>query len=339
MLLTRYFLNYLTIAAAIAATCDAPAKAQSLEIDARLTTASYVLNEDINIQVAIQNNGTTPYIVDDYSNHLHNKILINLHSVETGRAWQKEGVLFDGVMVMPDEAQNYGANLRALFPMIEQGRYQVQVMALRGESLAASRRLTFDVVKGIEIGSITRPLPFYDTVARKYTLLYWPRDQIEVLFLRVEEIPPGKVVGFVQLGNVLRFVEPTIEFDRSGKLTVTHQSSRDLFIRTVIQSERFEFKVLNRERLVSPAPMLYERLRLDRASATDDGDANLDSDEEAIIERRTNSRGTDKRGTSKREAEPARKKSSKAAQNSPKLPSDNPPKKAPRAPVRRAPMK
>ena len=42
--------------------------------------------------------------------------------------------------------------------------------------------LSFTVVNGIEIGSLTRPLPEYDTIARKYTLLYWPRNQIEVYF-------------------------------------------------------------------------------------------------------------------------------------------------------------
>jgi hypothetical protein len=175
-------------------------------------------------------------------------------------------------MVMPNESQTVEINLAGRFPLGKLGRYFLQVSVSRGEEVVTSRLLMFAVVHGIEIGSLTRPLPEYDTIARKYTLLYWARDQIEVLFLRVDETPPGRCVGLIELGNVVRSVDPTIEFDPTGTLTVLHQSSRDLFIRTVIRSDRNTLKVVDRQRLLDPSQSPLARSAMMRQQAATDAE-------------------------------------------------------------------
>jgi len=225
--------------------CAAAAAALSLELDAKLAFDSYVVHEPIVLSLNVRNLGGSPYIVDDYGLHDQNAVKVSIrHSADGILAGPEGTTAYGQLMVMPNESQALEVPLEAKFPLTKLGLYHVQASVRRGEEVVVSPLLSFTVVNGIEIGSLTRPLPEYDTIARKYTLLYWPRNQIEVLFLRIDEIPPGQCIGLVQLGNVVRFVEPRIEFDPAGQLAVIHQSSRDLFVRTLIRSDRSGLEVL-----------------------------------------------------------------------------------------------
>ncbi|MCL1856375.1 MAG: hypothetical protein FWF84_01850, partial [Kiritimatiellaeota bacterium] len=81
--------------------------------------------------------------------------------------------------------------------------------------------------------------------------LYWPRDDQEILFLRMTESPSG-LSQLVQLGNVVRQMTPAIEFPAKDTLVVTHQSAQNLYIKTTILSEGSRFELLDRKRLSRP---------------------------------------------------------------------------------------
>ncbi len=232
------------------------ALAQSLRLETSLAHSAYVENESVSLTLRIANDGATPFIVDDYGEHQRNHLMVYLRSVEHGYLPAHQTSHFGVAMVMPGEFETLTADLGRLFRGLRQGRYHVHVVVHRGDEKLGTRPIMFDVVRGIELGSLTRPLPDYDTIFRTYTLLYWPRDQVEVLFLRVTETPPGRVIGLVQLGNIVRVADPRIEFQRDGTLTVWHQSSRNLSIRTVVRTDRDRLEVVDRERLLMPNAQL-----------------------------------------------------------------------------------
>ena len=86
-------------------------------------------------------------------------------------------------------------------------------------------------------------------IARTYALVYWPREKIEVLFLRISDSPNDHVVGMFQLGNILRFETPRIAFTGNGLVSITHQSSQDILIKTTLRSTVSNLEVVKRERL------------------------------------------------------------------------------------------
>jgi len=267
--------RYLSVCAAISLlwmSCPVAATAFSLNIRAQLEHESFVLYEPVTLKLKIHNIGGTPFIVDDYDNHVHNAIRVSLRRAG-GQILHgpEENIAFGKVMVMSGEEETLEISLGKHFPLNQLGLYHMQVTVVRGEEVVHSTIQAFNIVNGIEIGSIFRPLPEYNNLGRRYSLLYWPRAQIEVLFLRIDELPTDKCVAFYQLGNIVRSVAPQLEYEQDGTLHIIHQSSRDLFIRTTISSTRDGIKVLERQRLLDPSqsPMVRSAL-LDRAKSTEE---------------------------------------------------------------------
>ncbi len=229
-----------------------PALARSLRVESRLAHGTYVEHEPVTLSLQLTNDGASPFIVDDYGEYRNNHLTVYLRSTEHGFLPALREQHFGAVMVMPGETETLTANLGQIFRGLRQGRYHASVVVQRGGEQLGTRPIMFDVVKGIEIGSLTRPLPDYDTIFRTYTLLYWPRNEVEVLFLRVTETPPQRVVGLIQIGNVVRVNDPRIEFHRDGTLTVWHQSARNLSIQTRVRTDRNRLEIIDRERLLTP---------------------------------------------------------------------------------------
>lgn len=229
------------------------ARAQTLVLDAQMAYDAFVMHEPLTLRLSLANQGASPYIVDDYGTHRDNTLTIHLKSQEDGFLTARTPQPFGDAMVMPGAREILEADLMKVFPVAKPGRYFAQVLVKRADEAHATRLLMFDIVQGIEIASTARPLPDYDNLSRTYTLLYWPRNQTEVLFLRIVETPPGHCVGLLQLGNIVRFAPPRFEFSPDGgTLTVQHQSSRDLYIRTVLQTDRSGIRVLERQQLLNP---------------------------------------------------------------------------------------
>ena len=268
-----------TIIALAAAFSAIPALASySLNVEARLEHTSFVLGEGVFLTVDVANFGSSTYIVNDTDRYRQNKLEIRVKK-ETGAVLDcLPGLPFGDVMIMPKESETLKVNVARLFNL-DEGRYFMQVYAHRGEETAISKLLTFEVVRGIEIGAVTRPIPEYDTISRTYALLYWPREGVEAFFLKVVEHPGNGLIGLVQLGNIVRIHEPCVEFKDDGIMTITHQANRDFFVRTTIRSTRSEMTILGQERVLdpNPSPLVEDLLRLreertrDQVSDENDG--------------------------------------------------------------------
>lgn len=235
--------------AAVAAT----ASAQSLQLDVSLECDSFVLNEAVTLSLSITPLGVAPFIVDDYGDYKQNTLSIILrHEGEGFIDPFRADPPFGTVMAAPGHAEKVTCKLNDWFPLFRQGRYTVQVVARRGAESVASPLVSFQIVNGLEISSTVRILPNQERKARRYTLLYWPRQQREELFLRVEDVAEGNVVALFRLGRVMRVEPPRIEFGANGRVTVVHQVSRDRFVRTVLLSDAENLDVVEQKQLVDP---------------------------------------------------------------------------------------
>lgn len=236
------------------------AHAQSLRLDVGLECESYILCEAVDLTLKISNFGQTPFIADDYGDYKNNAVTIVLrHEADGFQEQTREGMPFGPVMVTPQKAQLFSCSLADWFPLMRQGKYTVQVFVNRNGEHLSSKLLSFSIVKGLEILTETHMLPDSDTRARRYTLLYWPRKQREDLFLRVEESPSDNVVALFRLGTVLRYFQPRIEFDTTGKVRITHQIARDRYVRTLLQSDESRLEVIEQKQLVDPNQAVLEQ--------------------------------------------------------------------------------
>lgn len=229
------------------------ASAQSLQLDASLEYDTFVLNEAVTLSLSVTPLGVAPFIVDDYGDYTQNTLSIILrHETEGFIDPVRADPQFGTIMAAPGKAEKVTCKMNDWFPLFRQGRYTVQVVARRGTESVASPLVTFQIVKGLEITSTVRMLPDKERQARRYTLLYWPRQQREELFLRIEEVPDGNAIALFRLGRVMRVEPPRIEFGENGRVTVVHQIARDRFVRTVLLSDSANLNVVEQKQLVDP---------------------------------------------------------------------------------------
>jgi len=223
--------------------------AGTLAVDLKTPFISFVQDESIPMKLTVQNFASTTYIVDDYGDHDQNRIEIRLKHSDLGYLPRKGGdTSLDTIMIMPRETKSFEIDLNKLF-ILRPSSYLLQIIFYRGEEQAASQLIKFDIVPGLTLGTVARPLEGAETISRTYTLVYWPRNKIEALFLRVTDSPNDHVIGMFQLGNILRFEPPRIAFADNGQVIILHQSSQDILIRTTLRSTASSLEVINRERL------------------------------------------------------------------------------------------
>ena len=255
----------LAAAAALLPGRAAAAVSTTLAIGLRADRAEFVRGEDVTLSGVVRNTGATAFIVDDYGPYLQNRVRLYLRDAATGRLLDpRPGAPASAVAslsVKPGEEKPFTIRVGAIFDLPPHARVQATAVVERGpEESAASHPAAFTVVEGIEFASVVRTLPGDESKLYRFSLLYWARDQVEGIFLRVTDPSRARVFGFASLGNVVRVAEPTMSFASDGSVTIVHQISRDRFAKTRLDASSFPLKVLERDDNLVSADAVSERI-------------------------------------------------------------------------------
>ena len=245
------------LAALLAAAAFLPGRAAAevsttLSIGIKADRSEFVRGEDVTLTGVVRNTGSVAFIVDDYGPYLANRIRLYLRDAATGRLIDpRPGAPASAVpslTVKPGEEKTFAIRVGTCYDLPRHARVQATAVIERGESeTAASRAAAFTVVEGMEFSSVVRTLPGDERRAFRFTLLYWARDQVEDIFLRVTDpAQDGRIVGFASLGTVVRVAEPSMTVDADGVVTIVHQISRDRFARTRLDASSFPLVLLDR---------------------------------------------------------------------------------------------
>ncbi len=265
----RFPLLAAALLAAVSALLPGRAAAEvstTLAIGLKADRAEFVRGEDVTLSGVVRNAGATAFIVDDYGPYLKNRIRLYVRDAATGRLLDpRPGAPASAVpslSVKPGEEKPFTIRVGALFDLPQHARVQATAVVERGEGeSAASHPVAFTVVEGIEFSSVVRTLPGDDSKLYRFSLLYWARDQVESIFLRITgPSRDGPVVGFAALGNVVRVAEPTMSFGSDGTVTIVHQISRDRFARTRLDASSFPLRVLERDDNLLSRDAVSERI-------------------------------------------------------------------------------
>ncbi len=217
-----------------------------MDVRASLPYIDFVKGENVPMTISLTNPGSTAFIIDDYPPYDQNSFSLFMRDARGRLAlpYNKKSPLPE-CTIKPGETFSVTLNINNFFDLREEGHYQVSATVNRGADSASSRTLPFVMVSGIEIGKVRRVREGFDNSAFEYTLMYWARNEKEYLFFRITEVPSGRVYGFANLGTIVRIAQPKIEFESGTVVVVTHQTSRDNFVRTRLDMSGNALKILD----------------------------------------------------------------------------------------------
>lgn len=131
--------------------------------------------------------------------------------------------------VVPDgETRSIGVDLLQSYRIVRGQPYLVTPEIAFGGMRFSGRRLSLEVQPGLEILARTYGIPSAGN-ARKVSLRTLNRDRYEHLFFRLDDPSTSYCLCTVDLGNLIRFVQPTLQMDAQNVFHVLHQTRPDTF--------------------------------------------------------------------------------------------------------------
>ena len=162
------------------------ARAEWLRLDLRLESPSVLQYESLPVHLAVVNELSEAFELGSAQTPDAAQLEFNVELQRDQPAKRVNAApIVQGVMLWPGEKRDLTVDLTQWYDIGAMGRYTVWAQVVRKGQLAESSHTIVDVVRGIEIASLTRPLPMDASRERTYSLRYWPRDRKEFLFLCV----------------------------------------------------------------------------------------------------------------------------------------------------------
>ena len=154
----------------------------------------------------------------------------------------------------PSHRQNFEVFADRHFPMLRETRYLIRPVLVHGGARYEGSWRSISVVPGMKLGEYVQMFSNVDGLRRDFTLVYWGRDRLEHLFLKIRDISPaGEFYHPTRdLGPIMRVTKPTLSVSPRGEVTITRRNAQDSFARTVFWSLPDVFDHHKTESLVDP---------------------------------------------------------------------------------------
>lgn len=187
--------------------------------------------------ISIYNDSEIPFVLDEdaLDNNTHVSFMIERKPDKPVARINTEPFIRK-LKLMPNETREILVDISLLYDIGSEGRYIVAAKIDWHGKMFESNKAVIDIVRGIEIATVSKNVPGYPELIRKYSLRYWGRDNSEYLFLCVDEEEIGTNYGVFKLGRLVRVFKPVIEVDRAGNVKVLHQSERNCYTRSIFKS-------------------------------------------------------------------------------------------------------
>lgn len=229
------------------------ASTSEINVTLRMSTDEYIEGEKIRAVVDLAN-GSPDTLVggrDDAPDRLFLELFRSVGSMAIDR---NSSVPFTVPFVLKSsEGQKFEVFFDRHFPIAPSMRYLARAVLVHAGNRYEGSLRSFDVVPGIKIGGALQMFANSPDLRREFELVYWNRDKLEHLFLKVrDEGPEDRRWATSDLGPILRVTQPKISIRPNGEVTVLHRTSQDEFVRSLFWSlpEAFEFK--EHETLLDP---------------------------------------------------------------------------------------
>lgn len=246
------------LAAFLAALLPLALFGQTVNFSLKTNHSSYVLGEEVSVNLRLVNRGATPIVVSDYGAFKGNSLAIELADQSGRRILPiREGDMFDDISLERDEGEAFSLNLSEWYSL-GVARYRIRAVLVCNGLRYDSPWVLFDVVPGIELARISHYVSVSPAQERTIRLVYWSREGRELAFLRADDAPGGHILRTLFLGDVMRVKKPSIERSGPGAFYVYRQATRDVLARTEIKSDGEGIRIVEVKRAVESvsSPMI-----------------------------------------------------------------------------------
>ncbi len=203
-----------------------PALAQ-IELDWTLAHNRTLLMEPIRADVTIANYTGVPL---DFAPGTGNaRLLFTVEDDPSSYVRASGKPLLTEPLLVPDgESRTVTVDILQAYRVVRGQSYMLQPEVAFGGMRFSGRRLSLEVLPGLEILTRTYGIPTAGT-GRKVSLRSLNRDRGDRLFFRLDDPASGYCLCAVDLGSLIRFIPPALELDSAGVFHVLHQFQPDRF--------------------------------------------------------------------------------------------------------------
>lgn len=233
------------LAGSLAALWPAAALAGA-EIALELEHRAVLQHEPLRACVTVRNTGSTPVILGGTGADMTLDFTIE-RDPDVWVSRRDQTPYAEYVLIDPVKTRQVVLDLTRWFNLSSQGRYFIRATVTEGKKTVRSRPQMVDIVPGIELVELRRPIAGKPERERLYSLRYWRRGRYEILFLRVSDVDSGLAFTTVRLGRLLRVTTPTMTLSPEGELRIRHQSSTRQTTESVLESNVSGLRLLSQE--------------------------------------------------------------------------------------------
>lgn len=223
---------------------------------------SYVLGEDIPVRVLVKNNTTSELTLGLGATPSGMFVVSNTNDPQRQNlAKDPKGCLPKPLTLKANEERVFDLNLTQAVTLSNTGKYFVTFGAIVKGILYETKIKAIEIVPGSIVAEGTQLFKKNPNLQRHFTLVRWPRDHIDRLFLRIEDSPTKQFYPTVMLGAYLPLVKPRMNIADNGEVTILHRATPDYYMRNVFWSLTNEVVRRSSQSLLDPATADTARLK------------------------------------------------------------------------------
>lgn len=224
--------------------------------------SSYVLGEDIPVRVLVKNNTTSELLLG--TGNTPSGLFVVSKTTDPQRqnlARDPKGCLPKPLTLAPSEERVFDLNLTQAVTLSEAGKYFVAFGVIVKGMQYETKLKALEIVPGSIVAEGTQLFKNNPNLQRHFTLVRWPRDHVDRLFLRVEDSPTRQFYPTTMLGAYLPLVKPRMNIAQNGEVIILHRATPDYYMRNVFWSLPTEVVRRSSQSLLDPATADTARLK------------------------------------------------------------------------------
>lgn len=245
---------------------------QQINVELTLAYNVYIVGEPVLVQIDALN--ATRDLLDVGSPDSKEHVLVEITKDGQYNAVKafKDAPITGAFQLKPSQTFRHKVELDKWFPLLQEGKYVVRAVFVHAGMRYESSKKSFDIVPGIPLTEGVQMFVGRPDLRRNFKLVYWHRNQVDRLFLRIADEPGARVWDSLDLGNMMRGLPPKLDISPEGEVTVVHRATQDAFARTLLWSLPDVVEIVERNSLTDPEISATQRVKSLYGEMTDEGE-------------------------------------------------------------------
>lgn len=222
---------------------------------------SYVIGEKIPLRLWVRNNTTEELVLGKNSTPAGIlEVTRSGDSLKRSLATEARGCLPCPLRLKAGEERIFSVDLSKSADIAAEGRYLVSFGVIVRDMCYETEVKMIEIVPGSLISEGVQLFASQPNLRRHFKLVRWNRQQVDRIFLRIEDTPTGDIFPTVLLGAYLPLMKPRMNVAPTGEITVLHRATPEYYVRNVFWSLEEEFVHRSKQNLLDPATADSARL-------------------------------------------------------------------------------